>query len=102
MGLWAPSRIRTRLPELCCFFFLRVLGSCLWPLSWEAEPGVFEYRLADPSSLRAGDFECEAFRRIPPPLGPWVEAPFLLEIPEADPPWRMLAEAVPDLLALCY
>ena len=79
-----------------------MLGSRLCPLSCDAEPGVFEYRLAESASLRLGDLDWEAFRRIPPPLGPWVEAPFLLEIPEADPPWRMLAEAVPDLLALCY
>ena len=101
MGLCAPlSRILTLFPLLCCFLFLRVLGSCLCPLSCDAEPGVFEYRLGDSSSLRLGDFDCEAFLRMPWPRPPRIEAPFLAE-DMAEPPWCKLTEAVLDLLALC-
>lgn len=70
---------------LCFFFFFRVLGSRLWPLSWDAEPGVFEYRLADSSSVRLGDFDCEAFLRMPPPWAPRIAATFWLE-DMAEPP----------------
>jgi len=47
IGLWSDSRILTFLPEACFFFFLRVLGSPLDLLNYEAVFGDFEYLLGD-------------------------------------------------------